>query len=341
MGTGVQNKLKINLSHGNGAAETTQLIESVFMREFKNKWNEKMEDSALLDIDFSKGSKLIFTTDSFVVKPLIFPGGDIGKLAVCGTVNDLLTTGGKPLYLSTSFIIEEGTDTETLSKIAISMRQTADEAGVYIVTGDTKVIEGNGGVYINTSGVGIVNNPVSIKDAKPQDAIIVTGNLGDHHACIMSSRMEIKNDIKSDAAPLSDIVQNLCSEKIPIHGMRDITRGGLATVLNEIAKANKLKAVINETAIPIFDSVRGLCGILGLDPLYMGNEGKMLIIVPKPYANNALKVISNSKYGQDAGIIGYFTEEDVLFASNVLLKTKLGGTRIIPPLSGEGLPRIC
>lgn len=333
--------MKINLSHGNGAEETSQLIESVFMSAFKNEWNRNMEDSAILDIELQKGCKLAFTTDSFVVDPLFFSGGDIGRLAVCGTVNDLLTTGAKPLYLSASFIIEEGMDSETLSKIAVSMRTAADEAGVFIVTGDTKVIEGNGGLYINTSGIGLVEqNYVTSRAAEATDTIIVTGTLGDHHACILSSRMEIKNNIKSDAAPLTDIVRALQNKQIPLHGLRDITRGGLGTILNEITDKARLRAIIDESALPVSDDVKGLCAILGLDPVYMGNEGKMLIIVPEAFANQALQAVKQADYGKNAAIIGHFEAQEA-YCANVSMRTALGTYRIVPTLSGEGLPRIC
>lgn len=328
--------MKIQLSHGNGAIETSELIDSVFMTHFKNKWNEGMEDSAVLPLEGSD-SRLIFTTDSYVVKPLFFPGGDIGRLAVCGTVNDLITTGGTPLYLSASFIIEEGMDTEILSRIAKSMQATAREAGVAIVTGDTKVIEGSGGLYINTAGVGVAKGDfVTTKSVTDGDVIIVTGNMGDHYACILSSRMGIKNNIQTDAAPLVQIVRALEKESIPLHGMRDITRGGLGTVLNEIANGCGLKASLEETKLPVSEEVRGLCGILGLDPLYMGNEGKMLLILPKESAEKAIEIIRVNDYGEDAAAIGHFEN-----GSGVVMHTAIGGKRMIPPLSGEGLPRIC
>jgi len=322
---------KINLSHGNGASETADLIDSVFMKYFKNKYS-LMEDSAVLPFT---GEKLAFTTDSFVVKPLFFPGGDIGRLAVCGTINDLLTTGGKPLYLSASFIIEENTEFETIEKIVKSMRETAKESNVFIVTGDTKVIEGNGGIYINTSGIGTAGN-LSLYNIKSGDVILINGTLGDHHACILSQRMKIKNNIKSDAAPLTEIINLLLENNIKIRGLRDITRGGLATVLNEAAEMSKLSVEIDETSLPVSEEVNGFCKILGLDPLYMGNEGKMMFVVQKEYANKALNIIKNCKYGENSAIIGRF-----ITGSGVVLNTKIGGQRKLPPLSGEGLPRIC
>ena len=322
---------RISLTHGNGGEETSALIESIFMKHFRNEY-ALMEDSAVLPFS---GGRLAFTTDSFVVKPLFFPGGDIGRLAVCGTVNDLLTTGGKPLYLSASFIIEENAESAVLDRIASSMRESADEAGVFIVTGDTKVIEGSGGLYINTSGVGEAGN-FSFHSAEEGDVILASGSLGDHHACILSQRMNIRNEIQSDAAPLVEMVNALVSSAVPVHGLRDITRGGLATVLNEAAAAAGLLAEIDETALPVSDSVSGFCKILGLDPLYMGNEGKMLAVVPAQYGSEALELIRKSRYGENANIIGRFSR-----GTGVVMNTKIGGQRIIPRLSGEGLPRIC
>jgi len=323
--------MKITLSHGSGGLETAELIETTFINHFKNEYTS-MEDAAILPFG---DAKLAFTTDSFVVKPLFFPGGDIGRLAVCGTVNDLLTTGGQPLYLSASFILEENLDSDVLNSVVISMKEAADEAGVKIVTGDTKVIEGDSGLYINTTGVGI-SGTASMLNIAPGDAILINGTLGDHHACIMSARMGIKNNIQSDVAPLIDMVSNLIKSNIPVHGLRDITRGGLATVLYELTSARGLRADIFETSLPVSDEVKGLCQILGLDPLYMGNEGKMLTVVPQEFATEALKIIKNSCYGENAAIIGHFTE-----GKGLVLNTKIGGQRRLSALSGEGLPRIC
>ena len=321
--------MKISLSHGSGGMETADLIEKIFMKHFRNQYT-LMEDAAVLPFS---GSGLAFTTDSYVVKPLLFPGGDIGRLAVCGTVNDLLTTGGQPLYLSASFILEENLDIDLLSGIVESMEEAAKEAGVQIVTGDTKVIEGEGGLYINTTGIGTAG-AVSSQNISPGDAIIVSGTLGDHHACIMSARMGIKNNIQSDAAPLVDMISNLLKSGVPLHGLRDITRGGLATVLYELASG--LQANIYEDDLPLTEEVNGLCQILGLDPLYMGNEGKMLVVVPKEFAKEALAIIKSSRYGENAAVIGQFTE-----GKGLVLNTKIGGQRKLSALSGEGLPRIC
>jgi len=311
--------------------ETAQLIETVFINHFRNEYTS-MEDAAVLPFGYDG---LAFTTDSFVVKPLFFPGGDIGRLAVCGTVNDLLTTGGQPLYLSASFILEENLDCEDLDLIARSMKAAADEAGLKIVTGDTKVIEGDGGLYISTAGVGRAGT-VRLSNVASGDAILVSGTLGDHHACIMSSRMGIRNRIQSDVAPLTEMVSALMNSGIPVHGLRDITRGGLATVLCEITNVTGLRADIFEAALPVSEEVNGLCQILGLDPLYMGNEGKLLAVVPEAFASEARALMRRSPYGENAAIIGRFTE-----GSGVVLTTKIGGHRKLSALSGEGLPRIC
>jgi hydrogenase expression/formation protein HypE len=324
----------INMAHGSGGAETSSLIEEIFMQYFRNDISRPMEDSAILDVS---GGKLAFTTDSFVVDPLFFPGGDIGRLSVCGTVNDLLTSGAKPLYLSAGFILEEGLDTEVLRAICRTMAETAAEAGVSVVTGDTKVIGGSGGVYINTSGIGVIDGePFSFKDAALGDALIVTGSLGDHHACILSCRMKLENTIKSDAAPLGGIALALKNAAVPIHGMRDITRGGLATILSEICAARGLAAVIREDALPLSEEVASFAKILGLDPLYMGNEGKLLIAVPAEHADAALIAVRKAPYGGGAVSVGSLEEGE-----RPTLVTRLGGRRLLPPLRGEGLPRIC
>jgi len=333
-----ERRMKITLSHGNGAEETSELIASVFMRHFENEY-ARMEDAAVLPF---AGRKLAFTTDSFVVRPMFFPGGDIGRLAVCGTVNDLLTTGGRPLYLSASFILEEGADTDEIGEIARSMREAADEAGVFIVTGDTKVIESaiptvreSGGVLINTAGVGAAGD-VSVRGVAEGDAILISGSLGDHHACILSRRLGIQNGVRSDAAPLVELVGALTAGGAPVHGLRDVTRGGLATVLNEIAGAAGLMAEIDEGVLPVSDEVSGFCRILGLDPLYMGNEGKMLAVVPAGRADAAADIMRRCRYGENAAVIGRFRK-----GSGVVMNTKIGGKRKVAALSGEGLPRIC
>lgn len=325
--------MKITLSHGSGGKATSELIDQIFARHFSNPILNMMEDSAVVD----GYGKIAITTDSFVVTPLFFKGGDIGRLAVCGTVNDLLMRGAVPKYITSAFIIEEGADTDTLEDIASSMAKTANEAGVCIVAGDTKVIEGNGGVYINTAGVGFVDNENIVStNLQDGDCVIVSGTMGDHHATILSARMEIENDIQSDNAPLTDIVKNLIDGGIDIHCMRDVTRGGLGTVLNELANASQKQIEIEETAIPISDEVKAFSKILGLNIMHMGNEGKLVAIVPSEQANKAVEIMKNSKYGENATIIGKITNGE-----GVILNTRLGGQRKINVLIGEGLPRIC
>ena len=325
--------MKITLSHGSGGKATSELIDQIFARHFSNPILNMMEDSAVVD----GYGKIAITTDSFVVTPLFFKGGDIGRLAVCGTVNDLLMRGAVAKYITSAFIIEEGADTDTLEAIASSMAKTANEAGVCIVAGDTKVIEGNGGVYINTAGVGFVDNENIVStNLQDGDCVIVSGTMGDHHATILSARMEIENDIQSDNAPLTDIVKNLIDGGIEIHCMRDVTRGGLGTVLNELANASQKQIEIEETAIPISDEVKAFSKILGLNIMHMGNEGKLVAIVPSEQANKAVEIMKNSKYGENATIIGKITNGE-----GVILNTRLGGQRKVNVLIGEGLPRIC
>ncbi|WP_297126785.1 hydrogenase expression/formation protein HypE [uncultured Eubacterium sp.] len=325
--------MKITLSHGSGGKATSELIDKIFARSFSNPILNMMEDSAVVD----GHRKIAITTDSFVVTPLFFKGGDIGRLAVCGTVNDLLMRGAVPKYITSAFIIEEGADTKTLEHIAKSMAETAAEAGVTVVAGDTKVIEGNGGVYINTAGVGFVDNENIVStNLQDCDCVIVSGTMGDHHATILSARMEIENNIKSDNAPLTDIVKNLIDGGINIHCMRDVTRGGLGTVLNELANASCKGIEIEESAIPISDEVKAFSKILGLNILHMGNEGKLVAIVPSEQADKAVQLMKQSKYGENAAIIGKVTNGD-----GVTLITPLGGQRKVNVLIGEGLPRIC
>lgn len=325
--------MKITLSHGSGGKATSELIDKIFARSFSNPILNMMEDSAVVD----GHRKIAITTDSFVVTPLFFKGGDIGRLAVCGTVNDLLMRGAVPKYITSAFIIEEGADTQTLERIAKSMAQTAAEAGVTVVAGDTKVIEGNGGVYINTAGVGFVDNENIVStNLQDGDCVIVSGTMGDHHATILSARMEIENNIKSDNAPLTDIVKNLIDGGIDLHCMRDVTRGGLGTVLNELANASRKGIEIEESAIPISDEVKAFSKILGLNILHMGNEGKLVAVVPSEQADKAVQLMKQSKYGENAAIIGKVTNCD-----GVTLITPLGGQRKVNVLIGEGLPRIC
>lgn len=326
--------MKITLSHGSGGKSTSELIDKIFAKHFSNPILNMMEDSAVV----TGNSKIAITTDSFVVTPLIFKGGDIGRLAVCGTVNDLLMRGATPKYITSAFIIEEGADTDTLEQIVISMAQTAKEAGVTVVAGDTKVIEGNGGVYINTAGVGFVKESTDIvsTNLREGDAVIVSGNMGDHHATILSARMGIENNIQSDNAPLCEMVQKMLKVGIEIHCMRDVTRGGLGTVLNELANASRVAININENDIPVNDDVRAFAKILGLNIMHMGNEGKLVAIVPAHQADEAVEIIKSSKYGENATIIG-----TIEHGQGVTVTTALGGKKKVNQLIGEGLPRIC
>lgn len=325
--------MRIDMSYGSGGKQTGNLINEIFLKHFNNKTLNKLEDSAVLSIS----GRIAYTTDSFVVTPLFFRGGNIGKLAVCGTVNDLLMMGAVPKYLTAGFIIEEGCELELVEKIAEAMAAAAKEAKVKIVAGDTKVIEGNGGIYINTSGIGeIAKTGISISNCHIGDVVLLSGNLGEHHAAILSERMGIENQIASDCAPLNSIVLQLLKEKINVHCMRDVTRGGLATVLNEASEQSACAIEVWEEALPVSSEIRGFCDILGLDPLYMANEGKMIAIVPGNQADQALSIIRKSKYGKNARIIGTVTE-----GKCVRMKTRLQGNRSIDVLYGEGLPRIC
>lgn len=326
--------MKITAAHGSGGKSTSELIEKIFAKHLSNPILDMMEDSAVVDAS----NKIAVTTDSFVVTPLFFKGGDIGRLAVCGTVNDLLMRGAKAKYITCAFIIEEGADTDTLEKIVMSMAQTAKEAGVIAVAGDTKVIEGSGGVYINTTGIGFAqSDKIVSSNLQNNDAVIVSGTMGDHHAAILSARMGIENDISSDNAPLCEMVYALLSNSIDVHCMRDITRGGLATVLNEIADSSNVNIEIEESKIPVNESVKAFSQILGLNLLHMGNEGKLAAFVPMEQAQKALDIIRKCRYGENAQIIGRVSKNN----TGVTLITPFGGRRKVNVLIGEGLPRIC
>lgn len=326
--------MKITAAHGSGGKSTSELIEKIFAKHLSNPILDMMEDSAVVDAS----NKIAVTTDSFVVTPLFFKGGDIGRLAVCGTVNDLLMRGAKAKYITCAFIIEEGADTDTLEKIVMSMAQTAKEAGVIAVAGDTKVIEGSGGVYINTTGIGFAqSDKIVSSNLQNNDAVIVSGTMGDHHAAILSARMGIENDISSDNAPLCEMVYALLSNSIDVHCMRDITRGGLATVLNEIADSSNVNIEIEERKIPVNESVKAFSQILGLNLLHMGNEGKLAAFVPMEQAQKALDIIRKCRYGENAQIIGRVSKNN----TGVTLITPIGGRRKVNVLIGEGLPRIC
>ena len=322
------------MAHGSGGKDSSDLMAQIFGKHFSNDILDKMEDAAVLQIN----GKIAYSTDTFVVTPIVFNGGDIGKLCICGTVNDLLMMGAEPKYITCGFILEEGLEIETLEKIVKSMAEMAEKAGVKIVAGDTKVIEGNGGIYINTSGIGLINENrnISASNSTPGDAIILSGNLGDHHACILSARMNMSNSISSDSACLTDITEALFENSIGVHTMRDVTRGGLGTILNEISEKSLCCIEINETSIPMDEEVESFAEILGLDPMYMANEGKMIAIVNGEDAEKALKVMKETPNGKDAAIIGYVKE-----GHGVRMITRLGGSRGVDVLYGEGLPRIC
>lgn len=339
------------MAHGSGGRATGNLISDIFAKHFDNDVLNQMEDAAVLE----GSGKIALTTDSFVVTPLEFRGGDIGRLSVCGTVNDLLMRGAMPEYLTCGFILDEGLSVDKLDRIVQSMAVTAREAGVSIVAGDTKVVEhfssGNGeggepGLFINTAGVGFVREDIDIsaRRAEPGDAILVSGSMGDHHAAILSERMNIDTDIESDNAPLTDMVKNLLEGGVHVHVLRDITRGGLGTVLKELASASGKVFTLRDGTVPVTPKVRDFCALLGLDPLYMGNEGKLTAIVPDEEKGTALDIIRHSRYGGNAAVIGTVSEADPEQGErpgDLIMLTPVGGKRRLDVLEGEGLPRIC
>jgi hydrogenase expression/formation protein HypE len=331
----------ITLAHGAGGKATRTLVEALFLETFRNPILEQMEDQAAVSAD---GTRLAFTTDSFVVSPLFFPGGNIGDLAVNGTINDLAVGGAKPLCLSAGFILEEGFPVADLQRIAASMRAAADIARVAIVTGDTKVVEkGKGdGCYINTSGIGILSHSavLSAANCRPGDVVIVSGPIGEHGITIMLARgeLELEAPVASDTAPLSDLAQALLKHATDVRCMRDATRGGVATVLNEMALASGTCIAIDEARVPIKDEVAGACEILGIDPLHVACEGRLVAIVGEACADSALSAMRAAPHGSDAAIIGRVKAEP---PGMVLLKTRFGGTRVVDLLIGDPLPRIC
>jgi hydrogenase expression/formation protein HypE len=330
---------KILLAHGSGGKLMQDLIES-FLPDLANPILEKMEDSAVFDV---KG-RLAFTTDSYTVNPIFFPGGDIGKLAVCGTVNDLAMSGAKPLYLSLAFIIEEGLPLADLKKILASIKKAAEESGVKIVTGDTKVVDKGGAdkLFINTAGVGIVPEGVDISaaNAKPGDKVILSGTIGDHGIAVLSQRegLKFETPVPSDCTPLNGLVADMLSVSKNIHCMRDPTRGGLATTLNDFAERSGAGIIIEEERVAVAKAVLAACELLGLDPLYIANEGKLVAVVPAKDADAVLASMKKNKYGRNAAIIGEAAAEH---PGRVVMKTALGASRIIDVPVGELLPRIC
>lgn len=335
----------VTLAHGGGKA-MKDLIDDVFFRAFDNPLLAPLDDQARIGLsDFSlHGNRLAFTTDSYVVDPLFFPGGNIGRLAVCGTVNDLAVGGATPLYLSCAAIIEEGCSVELLRRVARSMAGAAQEAGVRIVTGDTKVVPRRAcdKLFLTTSGVGAIRRGVDLDPTLVQtgDVVLVNGVLGDHGATILAARghLALDSDIASDCAPLNGLTEALLNKCPATRFMRDATRGGVATVLNEIARAGAVEIVIEETALPIREEVKGMCEMLGLDPLYLANEGKIVAIVPGEDAECALETMRAHPLGRQARMIGRISER---LESRVVMRTLLGGTRIVDMPAGDQQPRIC
>jgi hydrogenase expression/formation protein HypE len=331
----------VTLAHGSGGKPMHELIGKIFAKHLSNELLNAGDDGARFDVP---AGKLAFSTDSYVISPLFFKGGNIGKLAVCGTVNDLSTSGAVPKYLSCGFIIEEGFLLEELEEIVVSMAETARESGVLVVTGDTKVVPKGAAdkLFINTSGIGLITDGCDISghNAKPGDKVIVTGTLGDHGCAILleRERLGIRTNIKSDCAPLAGMIQRLLAATGGVHVLRDPTRGGLATTLNEIALQSNVGIKLLEESLPIKEEVIGICSMLGMDPLYMANEGKMLVIVSSKEAECALAAIKANIYGQEACIIGEVTQNQ---AGRVFMETISGGSRILDMLQREQLPRIC
>lgn len=331
---------QVTLAHGAGGRQTAELIDRVFRRHFSNP-QFTSDDAAVLPIG---SEQLAFTTDGFIVSPYEFPGGNVGKLSICGTVNDLSCMGAQPLYLSCAFVIEEGFPMEKLEDIAAAMEKTAAEAGVKIVAGDTKVA-GKGqvdGVFITTTGIGRILEGVKTSGslAKPGDAVIVTGDVGRHGCAILLARDEygIDADVSSDCAPLWGTVQSMLAETDQIHVIRDATRGGVGTVLYEIAEQSSVGIRLDASSIPVDDTVSGVCGMLGLEPLYLACEGRLVVIAPKEKAQDLVACLQKEKYSSNAAIIGEVTEEN---AGRVIMKTEIGGQTLLPQPGGEMLPRIC
>jgi hydrogenase expression/formation protein HypE len=338
----------ILLGHGSGGLLTADLIQRLFVPGFGNGILAALEDQATVRLDGrhngTKGTRIAFTTDSFVVRPLFFPGGDIGKLAVHGTVNDLAVGGATPLYLSAAFILEEGLPLSDLKRIVASMRAACDEAGVALVTGDTKVVDRGKGdqVFITTSGIGLVpeGRSLSIRSARPGDQILVSGTVGDHGIAIMSVRegIEFETVLESDTASLADLTRVMLEACPGIRCMRDPTRGGVSSALNELATASRVGVTLNEAAIPVRVEVRGACEMLGLDPLYVANEGKLIAVVPPEEADRLLDAMRGHPLGRNAAHIGEVVANP---AGMVLMRSLIGGERVVTMLSGEQLPRIC
>jgi hydrogenase expression/formation protein HypE len=332
---------RILLGHGSGGRLSHRLIRELFLPALGGPHLAPLNDAALLRIG---SADLAFTTDSFVVTPLEFPGGDLGKLAVCGTVNDLAVMGARPLYLSSAFLIEEGLPRDLLERIVRSMRAAAEEAGIEIVTGDTKVVERGGldQIFINTAGLGRLEQPrwEGLSAVRAGDRVLVSGTVGDHGLAVMACRndLQFESPIESDCAPLWGLVNRLREAGVPVRWMRDPTRGGLGTTLNELVDGQPFGVRLDEDAIPVRRAVQALADILGLDPLYVANEGKVVAVVPAESAERALAAMRSDAHGREAAIIGAVTPDP---PGRVVLATRIGGTRIVDMLTGDQLPRIC
>ena len=333
---------QIVMGHGAGGRMSHQLIQKVFLPAFQNPALNVGDDAALVEPELRQ--RLSISTDAHVVSPLFFPGGDIGKLAVCGTVNDVAMLGAKPLYLTAGFILEEGLQMDTLQCVIESMRQAAEEAGVQIVAGDTKVVQRGkaDGLYITTAGVGVIREGVGVSgaNAKAGDSVILSGTIGDHGIAVLSARGELgfQSSIQSDVAPLNHLIKAMLDVSPNIHVLRDPTRGGLATTLNEIATQSNIGIILQEQSIPVHPEVNAACEMLGFDPLYIANEGKLVCFVPREDAYKVLAVMKKTHYSEGAVIIGEVADEP---KGRVLMKTAIGSMRVVDMLAGEMLPRIC
>jgi hydrogenase expression/formation protein HypE len=332
---------RVLLGHGSGGKMTAELIARCFLPAFRNRYLDKLDDQAVVSVG---GARLAFTTDSYVVTPLFFPGGDLGALAVNGTVNDLAMAGARPLYLSAAFILEEGFALSGLRRIVASMREAADRAGVLLVTGDTKVVDRGkaDGCFVTTTGLGVVEHgrEISADRARPGDVVILSGPIAEHGMAIMATRaeLELETAIVSDTRPLHELVRAMLAGEARIHCLRDPTRGGVATALNEIGRRSGVGMVLDEERIPVAEPVRGVCELLGLDPLYVANEGKLLAIVDSDDAGRVLAQMRDRPEAREACVIGRVVDDP---ARLVVLQTRVGGRRIVDMLPGEQLPRIC
>ncbi len=332
---------EIVLAHGSGGKISQQLIQEILLPQFRNEFLDVQHDGAVFSVN---GARLAFSTDSFVVSPIFFPGGDIGKLAIHGTVNDLAMCGARPLYLSAGFILEEGLPMQDFRAVVLSMREAAATAGVALVTGDTKVVDRGKAdkIFINTSGIGLVPEKVDIHPgrARPGDKVIVSGEIAVHGIAIMSVRegIEFETEVLSDTAPLNGLVSAVLAVAQDIHVLRDPTRGGITSALSEIALSARVGILLDEAKIPISEEVKGACEILGLDPLYVANEGKLLAIVAPEEVAQVLSAMQAHPLGEKAAVIGTVTDDHRGF---IFMKTRIGGTRVVDMLSGEQLPRIC